>query len=77
VKQTSFFAACVAAFAIIAGAYSNFFGNTFHFDDAHVIETSLYLRSLANVPRFFTDAHTFSSLPQNATYRPLVTLTLA
>jgi hypothetical protein len=30
-----------------------------------------------NVPRFFTDAHTFSSLPQNATYRPLVTLSLA
>lgn len=76
-KQASFLAACAAAIAIVAGAYSNFFGNTFHFDDSHVIETNLYLRSLANVPRFFTDAHTFSSLPQNATYRPLVTLTLA
>src|SRR5205807_2760359 len=58
-------------------AYANSLHNSFHFDDSHVIENNLYLRSLSYVPRYFTDAHTFSSLPQNATYRPLVTLSLA
>lgn len=69
--------ACAAAIVLVAAAYANSLGNSFHFDDGHVIETNLYLRSLDNLPRFFTDAGTFSSLPQNATYRPLVTLSLA
>jgi tetratricopeptide (TPR) repeat protein len=69
--------ACAAAIALIAAAYANSLHNSFHFDDSHVIENNLYLRSLGSVPRYFTDAHTFSSLPQNATYRPLVTLSLA
>lgn len=72
-----FLLACAAAIALIVGVYANSLHNAFHFDDSHVIVTNLFLRSLDNVPRFFTDAHTFSSLPQNATYRPLVTLSLA
>ncbi|HET8772734.1 MAG TPA: tetratricopeptide repeat protein [Thermoanaerobaculia bacterium] len=75
--RAHFLIACAAAIALIAAAYSSSFDNSFHFDDAHVIETNAYLRSLDNVPRFFTDPYTFSSLPQNATYRPLVTLSLA
>ncbi|HEX6641430.1 MAG TPA: hypothetical protein VF215_09980, partial [Thermoanaerobaculia bacterium] len=75
--RTRFFLACAAAIALIAAAYANSLHNSFHFDDSHVIENNLYLRSLDYVPRYFTDAHTFSSLPQNATYRPLVTLSLA
>ena len=67
----------MAAAVLVVAAYANSLDNSFHFDDAHVIQTNLYLRSLRNVPLFFTDAHTFSSLPQNATYRPLVTLSLA
>jgi hypothetical protein len=62
---------------LILAAYANSLDNSFHFDDAHVIQTNLYLRSLDYMPRYFTDAHTFSSLPSNATYRPLVTLSLA
>jgi tetratricopeptide (TPR) repeat protein len=62
---------------MLVGAYSNSFHNSFHFDDAHVIETNLYIRSLTNLRVFFTDARTFSSLPANATYRPLVTVSLA
>jgi tetratricopeptide (TPR) repeat protein len=69
--------ACAAAIILVAAAYANSLDNSFHFDDSHVIETNLFLRSLGNVPRFFTDPNTFSSLPQNATYRPLVTLSLA
>ncbi|MFN2386395.1 MAG: tetratricopeptide repeat protein [Thermoanaerobaculia bacterium] len=58
-------------------AYSNHFRNGFHFDDSHVIENNAYIRSLRNIPRFFRDASTFSSYPQNAAYRPLVSATLA
>jgi tetratricopeptide (TPR) repeat protein len=69
--------ATLAALTLIFAAYANFFHNSFHFDDSHVVETNLFLRSLKNAPRFFTDANTFSSLPANATYRPLTTLSLA
>jgi tetratricopeptide (TPR) repeat protein len=77
VNRNSFLLACAAAIALIAAAYANSLGNSFHFDDSHVIENNLFIRSLSNAPRFFTDAHTFSAAPQNATYRPLVTLSLA
>jgi tetratricopeptide (TPR) repeat protein len=76
-RRLSFAAYCAAAIALVIAAYAGSLHNSFHFDDSHVIETNLYLRNLDNVSRFFTDAHTFSSLPQNATYRPLVTLSLA
>jgi hypothetical protein len=77
VTHDRFILACAAAIALIAAAYANSLHNSFHFDDSHVIESNVYIRSLHNVPLFFRDAHTFSSLPQNATYRPLVTLSLA
>ena len=58
-------------------AYSNSFHNEFHFDDSHVVQGNLYIRSLSNAARYFQDAGTFSSEPRNATYRPLVSLSLA
>lgn len=72
-----FVGACLGALVLVWGAYANSFQNAFHFDDSHVIETNLYIQSLGNIPLFFTDARTFSSLPTNATYRPLVTASLA
>lgn len=68
--------AAVAALLIVF-AYANSLENEFHFDDSHVIVNNAFIRDLGNTPLFFTDAHTFSSLPQNATYRPLVTLSYA
>lgn len=70
----------VYALVILSGiiiTYSNHFNNTFHFDDSHTIENNLYIKSLQNIPLFFKDATTFSSLPYNQTYRPLVSTTLA
>src|SRR5262249_16985436 len=58
-------------------AYANSWRGSFHFDDSHVVETNPAIRSLSGIPRFFVDARTFSSLPSNQTYRPVVTLTLA
>ena len=38
---------------------------------------NVFVRSLSNLPRFFTDARTMSSLPANSDYRPLVAASLA
>ena len=72
-----FLIAAAIAVAAIVFSYSNSLHNSFHFDDNHVIVNNVYIRSLSNVPRFFRDAYTFSSIPKHATWRPLVTLTYA
>src|SRR5436190_3614507 len=58
-------------------AYANHFHNSFHFDDAHTIETNAAIRELRNIPLFFCDATTFSALPSNQSYRPVVSTLLA
>ncbi len=58
-------------------AYSNHFENGFHFDDAHAVVENGAIRTLANVPRFFRDARTFSNNPAGQSYRPLVSASLA
>ena len=67
----------VAVLAAIFGAYANSFENGFHFDDFHTVVDNPAIRSLRNVPRFFTDASSFSVLPANRTYRPMVSASLA
>jgi tetratricopeptide (TPR) repeat protein len=62
---------------MLVAAYSNSFGNDFHFDDFHTVTDNPSIRNLGNVGRFFTDATTFSVLPANRTYRPLVSASLA
>ncbi|MBC5810128.1 MAG: tetratricopeptide repeat protein [Candidatus Eremiobacteraeota bacterium] len=67
------------AFVLVAVccAYANHFGNGFHFDDSHAVVHNPYVRNLHNAVRFFTDATTFSVVPANQSYRPIVTLSLA
>ncbi|MEW6468022.1 MAG: tetratricopeptide repeat protein [Bacteroidota bacterium] len=60
-------------FALLLFAYSNHFHNPFHFDDDHTIVSNQYIRDLGNIPKFFTDATTTSSLPANQAYRPGLT----
>ena len=69
-------AVALVLLALLA-AYANHFGNAFHFDDFHTVTGNPAIRSLANVPRFFADAGTFSILPSHQTYRPLVPASLA
>ena len=57
--------------------YSNFWNNGFHLDDYHTIETNLFIRTLNNMGLIFTDVKTFSNIPANASWRPLVTLSSA
>jgi len=71
----------VLSFCVLLGtvffAYSNHFENSFHFDDSHTILNNPYIQDLQNLRLFFTDTRTFSSLPANRVYRPLVTASLA
>jgi len=61
----------------VLAVYSNHFANEFHFDDAHTIQSNPSIRDLHNTARFFTDARTFSTLPDHQEYRPLVSSSLA
>ena len=67
----------VAVLAVVTATYANHFHNGFHFDDAHTVVDNPSIRSLANLPRFFSDTTTFSVLPANRTYRPFVSASLA
>lgn len=67
----------LALLLIVSTVYLNSLHNGFHFDDFHTICDNPAIRSLRNIPRFFTDATTFSVLPTNRTYRPMVSTTLA
>jgi tetratricopeptide (TPR) repeat protein len=62
---------------VLLAAYADHFHNSFHFDDAHTIENNAAIRELHNIPMFFRNATTFSSLPSNQSYRPLVSTLLA
>jgi tetratricopeptide (TPR) repeat protein len=73
-KTYIYFLIIIAATTLV---YSNHFNNSFHFDDSHTIENNLFIRDIKNIPLFFKDATTFSSLPSNQSYRPIVSTTLA
>jgi uncharacterized protein (TIGR02996 family) len=75
--RRTFILACCAALLLVGFAYANHFENSFHFDDSHTVLENPWIRSLANLPKFFTDGSTFSTLPANRSYRPLVTASLA
>src|SRR5438309_10808462 len=74
--KPAIFGAALLSLLLLA-AYSNHFENSFHFDDAHTVVNNAAIQSLRNIPLFFTDATTFSSLPSNQSYRPLVSTLLA
>jgi tetratricopeptide (TPR) repeat protein len=76
-KRRSLLLAAALLLAAVLATWSNHFRNDFHFDDAHTIVNNLYIRDVGNIPRFFRDATTFSTLPANQSYRPLVSTTLA
>lgn len=67
----------LGVFALLMVAYANHFQNGFHFDDVHAIVDNTAVRSVRNIPRYFTDATTFSMLPLNQSYRPVLQTTLA
>jgi protein O-mannosyl-transferase len=73
-RATLLFAGILLAVAL---TYANSLRNSFHFDDFHTIVDNPFLNSPRNIPRFFSDATTFSVLPPNRTWRPILSTTLA
>ncbi|HEY3358474.1 MAG TPA: tetratricopeptide repeat protein [Polyangia bacterium] len=67
---------CLPALLAVV-VYLDALGGSFHFDDAHAVVENASIRSVANTGRFFTDPATFSVLPQNQNYRPLLLVTYA
>jgi len=46
--------------------------NPFHYDDLHSIRDNPHIRTLSNIPAFFTHPEYFTSDPRSAMYRPLL-----
>jgi hypothetical protein len=66
------------ALALALGlVYHASFANGFHYDDFHSIVENPHIRSLAQIPAFFSDPSTFSSMPERAMYRPLLLVSYA
>jgi tetratricopeptide (TPR) repeat protein len=76
-KPFSRFILALILLGTVTAAYLNHFGNGFHFDDVHTVVDNPSIRSLANIPKFWTEAETFSVLPSNQSYRPVISTTLA
>jgi tetratricopeptide (TPR) repeat protein len=76
-RRAAYPIACGLVLLVTVAAYANHFRNDFHFDDSHTIQNNAFVRSVGNIPLFFTSAATFSAKPANQSYRPLVTTTLA
>ena len=66
-----FITLCFIIFLALVVTYSNHFHNSFQFDDSHTIVNNTYLRDVKNIPLFFKDNRTTSSLPANQGYRPV------
>jgi len=62
-----------AGVLLYAGALSH----PFHYDDLHSIKYNPHIRSLANLPDFFTNPHTFSSQSAGFMFRPVLLISYA
>ena len=58
---------------VLTLVYWNHFDNGFHFDDSHTIVNNQYITEIGNLPLIFQDSRAESSLPENQTYRPVIT----
>jgi protein O-mannosyl-transferase len=77
IYKRPFYIVSFILFLLLILTYSNHFNNGFHFDDSHTVEDNVFIRHLSNIPLFFKDVTTFSTLPSHQNYRPMVTTTLA
>lgn len=67
--------------AVLAAApflvYSNNYRHEYQLDDAYTIVTNTNVRSLTLAPRYFVDPATYTSIREQADYRPILQLTYA
>jgi tetratricopeptide (TPR) repeat protein len=62
---------------MLVAVYSGVLSVPFQYDDFHSIVDNPHIRSLSNVPAFFSNPEMFSEDPRSAMYRPLVLLSYA
>lgn len=62
---------------LVVLAYANSLQGSFHYDDFHSLLNNPHIRSLAQVPAFFTDPGQFSEDPGKAMYRPFLLVSYA
>ena len=72
-KQSTLLGLIAVFIAALTLVYWNHFDNGFHFDDNHTIVNNGYITDIGNLPLFFIDSRTQSSLPENQSYRPVIT----
>ena len=68
---------CAVLIAVLAAAYGNSLGGSFHYDDFHSIVENPHIRTLDNAWEFFFDPNLFSGDPDKSMYRPALLLTYA
>jgi tetratricopeptide (TPR) repeat protein len=76
-KSLRHIAPAAAIVALAIAAYHVALDGSFHFDDMHAVVDNPAIRSLGNLGRFFVDPTTFTVLPQDENYRPMLLVTYA
>jgi len=66
-----------AVWARLSLLYGNTLDHGFHYDDFHSVVHNPHIRSLGNIPSFFSDPTTFSVDPKQAMFRPVLLLSYA
>jgi tetratricopeptide (TPR) repeat protein len=64
-------------FALAFIVYANSYQHAYPLDAGHAIVDNVAIRSFNNIPAFFTDANTSSSLASNIDYRPIPLISYA
>jgi tetratricopeptide (TPR) repeat protein len=77
IRLTSFGVVLGIVVVAVGAAYYNSFNNGFHLDDSYGLIQNPWIRSLKNVPRFFVDPFTLTTLQANGDYRPVLQTTYA
>lgn len=77
IDDDAWFAGLILVLVTILAYVVGITGGTFHFDDFHNLTDNENVRSLGNLPRFFTDARTWSAEPDNVMYRPMQVVSYA
>lgn len=75
-RSIAFFHCSVMVMLALA-VYSNNYHHAYHLDSGHLILENSAVRSLKNIPLYFYDPSTLSTLRSNIDYRPVLQITYA
>ena len=76
-RAKSTFLASILLPTLCFAVYSNNFQHAYHLDDAYTLVNNPSIRSLDAIPRFFVDPATYTSLREQADYRPILQVSYA